>query len=648
MLNSNIAIESVNKINEKKKELEEYWDQFVNSNQKPDNLREKVYQSWKRSQNHGVNPHQKQSSIKLSDDKLAELIYHSKVYNVSQPILKELEKQTRGTKHLLTLCDNKGTIIYLQGDDKILNTAGDMNFIQGADWSEKTAGSNAIGTCIVTQQPIQFFSYEHYCKGVHPWTCSAAPIKDPLTGEMLGVFDLTGPNNFVQPHSLGLAQSISFLIQQNFAKVSYAVRQHLQDYYNDFVKRRQSGATIVLDAMLNVTIADQKSLPLLQIENWQQLWLDPQLGQLKTTLLNSKEKELEVHLTSLQLKVYIQIITLETESVGFLLHFEKNQNSQSSNPDRQGIWGKLVGQSKAFKHVIQQAQIAAPTGVSLLVTGETGTGKERFAQAIHQASLRHRSPFLAVNCGAIPEELMSSELFGYEPGAFTGGHPKGKKGKFEEANGGTLFLDEIGEMPLDSQVHLLRVLQEKEIVRLGSSHRVPIDVRIIAATNKKQNDLIDQGHLRADLYFRINVVALKLPPLRERKEDIASLINQFVRKSAKNLDKPVPTIDEQVFNFLYSYPWPGNIRELENAAEYAVLFCNNNHITISSFPEFLGNREETQTEQEAIETLTPLEQEEKQKIIQLLWETGDNVSEVARKCEIARTTLYRKMKKYKL
>lgn len=648
MMNSNIAIHSTLEINEKKKELESKWEHFVSQNRKPDKIRTKIYQSWKRSQEYGVNPYQMRSPVTLPDDKLTELLHKSQLYRISLPVLKELDTQIFGTEHLITLCDNNGRIIYLQGEHHILNKAEEMNFVQGADWSEKTAGSNAIGTCIATGQPIQIFAYEHYCEGVHPWVCSAAPIKDPLTGELLGVFDLTGLSDLAQPHSLGLAQNISTLIQQSFTKISYGIRHRLLECYDEAVKKWRSHSTILLDAMLNVVTSGSKCLSLLKIDDWGQLWLRTELEQLKTAILNSNEKELEVYLSSLQLNVYIQSITYESERIGFLLHLEKNEKRRPFPSVHPKNWGGIIGQSEAIKPIVQQAQIAAPTNVPILINGESGTGKERFAQAIHQASLRHRSPFIALNCGAIPKELMASELFGYEPGAFTGGDPKGKKGKFEEANGGTLLLDEIGEMPLDLQVHLLRVLQEREVVRLGSAHPIPIDVRIIAATNKNLNSLIDQGQFRTDLYFRLNVVEFKLPPLRERKEDIPSLCRYFVAKSAEKLGKPVPTIDEDVLSYFHHYHWPGNIRELENTIEYAVLFCNDDHITISSLPQSLQVRSKAQSQPVDSDTLTPLEQDERQKIVQLLAETRNNLSEVARRCGIARTTLYRKMKKYHL
>lgn len=648
MIRQNLAIHSTSEVYHKKKELESKWEHFIEENQEPSNIRTEVYHSWKRCQKYGVNPFQKHSPTILSDDMLDDIISNSQLYNVSLPILKELREQIKGTKHIITLCDNKGRIIYIDGDNDILRKAETMNFVKGAEWSEKKAGSNAIGTCIALESPIQIFAYEHYCEGVHPWVCSAAPIKDPLTGKLLGVIDLTGPSELAQPHSLGVAQNISVIIQRDFSQISRKDRQIILEKYNKVTNKRKEAATIALDEMLNVVTAGTECLSLLNIKEWKQLWNSLELQKLRSTLLNFNGKEHQVYLASLQLYVYIQNIIHEHKHIGFLLHLEKSKRVQPLQINNTDIWRSLIGKSNTYKEIIKQAQVVAPTNVPLLITGETGTGKERFAQAIHQASVRRESPLIALNCGAIPKELVASELFGYEPGAFTGGNPKGKKGKFEEAQGGTLFLDEIGEMPLEIQVHLLRALQEKEITRLGSSQAIPINVRIIAATNRNLNDLIAQGLFRKDLYFRLNVVELKLPPLRERTEDIPALCEHFTNIHAQKLKKPVPTIDEQVFSFLQQYQWPGNIRELENAMQYAVLFCENNHITISSLPDFLQVYGKQKGSKTTTKKLTPLEEQEKKQIVQLLTETKGNLSEIARQCGIARSTLYRKMRKYNL
>src|SRR5699024_4172217 len=415
---------------------------------------------------------------------------------------------------------------------------------------------------------------------------------------------------------MNLAQNVSNLIQMEMKEKSSHIRQKLLDHYENSLKKYQSNSVILLDAMLNVVLANSNCLSLLQISDWRQLWSQPEISQIKILIFNSNENELELdrYLPSLHLNIRIQSIVFESERIGYILHFEKKQKHTSSQLKYPEIWGDIIGQSEVFKRAIQKAQTSATTDMPILITGESGTGKEQFAQAIHKTSTRNQYPFLTINCGAIPKELISSELFGYEPGVFTGGNPKGKKGIFEKAEGGTLLLDEIGEMPPDLQVHLLRVLQEKEIVRLGSSQPIAIDVRIIAATNKNPDELIKQKELRTDLYFRLNVIDLKLPALRERKDDLPYLYNYFAVKSAKKLNKPVPTFDKQVISYFHNYHWPGNIRQLENTIDHAVLFCKNNHITLSSLPDSLQNLNKLQDQHESSEILTTLEQEEKQKI----------------------------------
>ncbi|WP_318246788.1 sigma-54-dependent Fis family transcriptional regulator [Bacillus norwichensis] len=640
-MNTYLALHSTDNLHVKMRELESQWGYFVSDKQKPVKVRQTIYQSWKRCEEYQVDPLQKQTSIIIDDQRLDETLSHSEMYKASLPIVESLHQQVQGTGHLITLADDKGTIIHLEGDQKIKQQAAEMSFIRGADWSEKAAGSNAIGTGLAVGHPIQIFSHEHYCEGVHPWICSAAPIKDPLTGKVLGIIDLTGPRQLVQPHSLSVVQNISKMIQHNFKTHSLKQRHQLQKFYEGFVNKWKSDSVIMLDEMLNIVHADPKCLFLLQIDHWKQLAAHQEFHHIRNSLLTNNEYEWELDVPSLQIKVFIQVIVQGSERIGYLLHLEKTNQIRNYT-----YWGRIIGNSQPMNQLIARAKIVAPTNVSILLTGESGTGKEVFARAIHKESSRSQSPFIAINCGAIPKELMASELFGYEPGAFTGGNPKGKAGRFEEADGGTLLLDEIGEMPLDLQVHLLRVLQEKEIVRLGTSRSKKVDVRIIAATNRNMRELIAERKFREDLYYRLNVVEFQLPSLRERKEDIPLLTRYYIIHYAKKHDKPVPTIGNEVLSLLNQYHWPGNIRELTNTIEYAVLFCSNNHITMDSLPDFF--RDSSQGLISEHHELTVLEQEEKNKIKQLIEETGGNLSEVARRCKIARTTLYRKIEKYQL
>ncbi|HHW37274.1 MAG TPA: sigma-54-dependent Fis family transcriptional regulator [Bacillales bacterium] len=645
MLLSNLAVYSVRNLHQKMKELEAAWEDFIVNKRKPKKIRPTIIESWKRCQNYSLNPWQKQTPVSISNENLSEIINSSYLYHASLPVLKDLYHQIEGTGHLITLSDEQGRIIFLNGSPHTLTKAEKMNFIQGANWSEEAAGSNAIGTSIVTGKPEQIFSFEHYCEGVHPWVCSASPIKDPLTGKVIGALDLTGPSDLAQPHSLSLVQNIATMIQHQLFNSSNRTRLYLHDCYEKERIKRKSKCVIILDEMLNIANGDPECRSLLQIQNWNELFLQPELQLLKASFLTNNEQEWEWYVASLQLTIYIQSLEFESKHVGFLLQLEKRSNHQPSSLKTTEAWRHLIGQSLSLKQVIKQSQIVAPTNVPILLTGESGTGKEVFANAIHKGSKRYDSPFIAINCGAIPKELIASELFGYEPGAFTGGKREGKKGKFEEANGGTLLLDEIGEMPFDLQVHLLRVLQEKEVVRLGSSKPISIDVRIIAATNKNLNDLITKEKFRSDLYYRLNVVELSLPSLRERKEDIDHLCHYFARTCANTHGKIVPEIDRQVLTIFHDYDWPGNIRELKNIIEYAVLFSEK-RITIDSLPKKF--HDQTKSLSNKNPQYSPIEQEEKLTIKQLLSETGGNLSEVARRCKIARSTLYRKMQKYQL
>src|SRR5690625_2188565 len=418
--------------------------------------------------------------------------------------------------------------------------------------------------------------------------------------------------------------------------------------YNKLKNKMTRSSIAVLNDKFHILKADQSCLTLLKINEWDDFWAHPKLSQIKEEIENNDINIIEQDIPSLNLKIIIEKIFLQDEHIGYSCILEKQivQSKEVQTSKANQKYG-IVSISPKINEIMKKVDIIANTNVPVLITGESGTGKEVLSSTIHKKSARNNEPYITVNCGAIPESLIASELFGYEPGAFTGGDPNGKKGKFEEANGGTILLDEIGEMPTDLQVHLLRVLQEKEVTRLGSAKPIPIDVRIIAATNQDIKQLINEKKFRSDLYYRLNVVQFHLPPLRERKEDIPVLSQYFVKQLAEKHDRNVPTIDNEVLTLFDQLKWRGNIRELQNILEFAVLFNHNDHITIKSLPEqLITNAKQNKKENAVDDQFTPLEREEKRKIEQLLRETNGNISEVARRCNIARTTLYRKMERY--
>jgi two-component system, NtrC family, response regulator HydG len=299
----------------------------------------------------------------------------------------------------------------------------------------------------------------------------------------------------------------------------------------------------------------------------------------------------------------------------------------------------LIGRSPAMKKVMELIEMVAPTEATVLITGESGTGKEVVARAIHNAGPRRYMPMVTIHCGALTETLLESELFGHEKGAFTGAQYR-KKGKFEVADGGSVFLDEISDISLKTQTDLLRVLQEKEIVRVGGNQQLKVDFRAIAATNKNLETLVKSGSFRPDLYYRLHVFCIDLPPLRDRREDIPLLVNHFLNKFCMATSRPVPGISAEAMEVLLRHDWPGNVRELENAVERALVIGRSSEIKPSDFSfQFQGD------EPRGGKTL---EDVERAHIERILRETQHNLSRAARILDIDRTTLYNKLRRYGL
>ncbi len=315
-------------------------------------------------------------------------------------------------------------------------------------------------------------------------------------------------------------------------------------------------------------------------------------------------------------------------------------------------WGEFIGSSLAMQKIYTLIQQVAPTKTGVLIQGETGTGKELVARAIHQASPRADSLFVAINCAAIPAEILEAELFGYSKGAFTGAK-KEHVGKFELADGGTLFLDEITEMDFSIQAKLLRVLQERTLERLGSNRTIAIDVRVITASNKDPRQAIEEKKLREDLFYRLNVFTIELPALRERQDDILPLANHFLKKHAADFGYQISEIESEVESYLSSYSWPGNVRELENVMERAIVLSEGKSIAIEHMPIDSGASkpalQQTRIIAEEVNNSglnTQVEQLEKQLIQQMLEETNNNKAAAAQRLKISERSLWYKIKKY--
>ena len=308
----------------------------------------------------------------------------------------------------------------------------------------------------------------------------------------------------------------------------------------------------------------------------------------------------------------------------------------------------IVGKSDAIAALKKEALLAAGNKSPVLITGESGTGKELFAQAIHQAGERKLHPFVRVNCAAIPRDLLESELFGYEKGAFTGALPDGKAGKFELAHQGTMFLDEIGDLPLEMQPKLLRVVEEKEFEHVGGNKVIRSDFRLITATNQALEDMLAAGRFRKDLYYRLNVIRLHIPPLRERPEDIVALSHHLLGQLAREADLPVPSIDADARRALAAYDWPGNVRELSSVLERSLASMDGDVIKLQDLPFHIYRRRRRQAAENGTSIRDVQHAAEKEAILFALESCGYNKSQAARRLGIHRTQLYKKMKKYAL
>lgn len=308
----------------------------------------------------------------------------------------------------------------------------------------------------------------------------------------------------------------------------------------------------------------------------------------------------------------------------------------------------IIGESQALKDIKEIAHKVSNGNTTILLQGESGTGKELFAQAIHNASNRASKPFIFINCGAIPRELVASELFGYVEGAFTGAKKGGHPGKFELADEGTIFLDEIGDMPLDTQANLLRVLETKSIVRVGGHNVIPTDVRVIAATHKDLKEEVKLGNFREDLFYRLNVMPIRTPSLRERKDDIKIFVEYFNRKFSEKMNKKVVPINQSFYRHMLNYDWPGNVRELQNVMQLVVnMVEEDEEISYRHLPQYMKKNILVPNKQKN-NNMKSLEEIEKEAIVNTLLNVKNNLAQAANILKIGRTTLYRKIEKYNL
>ncbi len=627
-----------------------------------------IYDSWKRSMQYGVDPFKKTNDIILDKNTLEQRIKkNQRLLDMVIPAMEDLYFTTKDSGFCIVIADNEGYILKRIGDKEELDFTGYSNFIEGANWSEQIMGTNAVGTVLALNKPIQVYGYEHYCKCACTSTCSAAPIHD-TDGNIIGVLDLTGPYKLVNSHTLGMVIAATRAIERTFQLRKTYREVKKVNLQKQAIMESISEGLIAIEGDGTIVHINQHAGDLLQtnyesclgknikeilpqdntyffdvITSGKRIYAESVV--IKTSI--GKKKKFLINCTPLKIEEKINNNSNDNNGAVIILYEMHNVVNKILKPKSNITFDSLIGESSNFQSVLEQAKMAADTDSNVLLLGESGVGKDLFAQAIHNASNRTNQTFIPINCAAIPRELISSELFGYDEGAFTGARRGGNPGKFELADQGTLFLDEIGEMPLDLQASLLRVLEEKSIIRLGGREYIPINVRLISATHKDLQEEIKKGNFRHDLFFRLRVISINIPALRERKGDIPILAEHFVRTFSSRFGKTINKIDPKVIDLLLNYDWPGNIRELSNVIEQTINLAHEKILTPDLLPPEL--LEITPTSSIPMWDKTPTKENvEEQLIRNYLIKFKNNKTEVAKALNISRSSLYRKMAKYNI
>lgn len=573
------------------------------------------------------------------------------------PFMEQMCNFVKGSNFFALLTDNEGCILNAIGDDEILTEAFEMKMIAGAYMDEENIGTNAMSIAINQLDPIQIVGEEHYIKSYHKWTCSAASIKDGK-GKIIGALNLTGYKEGAHLHTLGMVAAASNAIEQmmNAKKSNRTLtltKKHMETVLNSIPT-----GIISCDIDGNIKSINKKALEIygfseFEMKNSGMISLVDSWHSIKNSLYNGKVTQSEeVYLNTSKSRIQYSLSAYPmynsnediVEIVFVMEELKKVRKLAGKIMYGQAYYtfDKIISVSENFMKIIDYAKKIADSKSTVLIMGESGTGKELFAQSIHNYSNRMDEPFIAVNCGAIPRELIESELFGYEEGAFTGAKKGGYAGKFEMADEGTIFLDEIGEMPLDMQTKLLRVIEEGAISRIGGAKTINVNSRIIAATNRDLKLEVEKGNFRKDLYYRLNVVPLYLTPLRERREDIVPLVKYLMKAISARLDKHEVEIPEEYMRYLTNYDWPGNVRELENVLE---LMINTETIPSNIISNNCSSKEEFVTINDECYRIDFVE---KQHIIKVLKKFDNNITLASKALGVGRCTLYRKIKEYSI
>ncbi len=565
------------------------------------------------------------------------------------------------TGTVMVLTDQSGTILNLEGDMSTRGAAENVHLLSGANWSELACGTNAIGTALEVGQPVQIHSAEHYCAGIKRWSCSATVIRDPYDGSILGVVDVSGLSASYSRHSLALVVATAGRIENRLAKIELGIRYRLLEGCVDRLSGTSADGIIVFDRRGRAIKANGRASAALADLGIGEMAVAPD-GLASLSLSWKKGRRAPDERPEWMREEWLEPVIQNGEHIGAVLTLPGRRNVGSGRVSsavfscdaaEKGAFERVVGESPALLQAVGRAQQLAKSRVPVLLLGETGVGKDVFARCIHESGATRDAPFVALNCGGFSRELLTSELFGYTEGSFTGARRGGMIGKIEAADGGTLFLDEIGEMPIDLQPHFLRVLEEGEVYRLGENKPRKVNFRLIAATNRDLRKEIQAGRFRMDLFYRVAVTSINIPSLRERAADIPLLGDYYLRRLSLQHGLEPRVLSPGAIELLRQYGWPGNIREFRNVMESMLLTARGHVLTEADLPADLvttlaGDSPAALDVQGDERDLTCLENAERDAILRAIKGCRGNMTAVARELGIAKSTVYVKLKRFGL
>jgi sigma-54 dependent transcriptional regulator, acetoin dehydrogenase operon transcriptional activator AcoR len=644
------------------RQVERRWQQAVAAGTPADGVRGVVRDSWARSFSARVRPDLPGAPLVWPEDDLAAARERTGWLETALAAVDGRRGAYAAGGHVLTLFDADGRMLHAEGDARALDALEAINFRPGALWSEAVVGTNGPGTALATGGAVHIVGAEHFCEGWQGWHCAAVPVRDRVTGRVVGVVDVSGRREGAHPHALALVVALAAAVEERLVSREMEARVAVLRRFAELTARWPGDALVAVDRAGTVLGASRGAPAELHP-------LAPAAEALRHALAEAVaaadgDLPREVRLPfAPAARIVAHPVVDGGAPVGAVLVIAAASGAAAPAPRRPAPGAgtryslhDLIGETPALDEAHRLAVAAAANALPVLLLGESGTGKEMFAQGIHAASARSARPFVAVNCGAIPSELVESELFGYVGGAFSGARRDGSAGKFEAADGGTLFLDEVGDLPLAAQAALLRVLQEGEVTRVGATRSLPVDVRVIAATHRDVDASLRDGSLREDLYYRLGVLAIELPPLRERRDDVRRLAERFLAAAGAELGRTGHAYAPEVLDAFRAYPWPGNVRELRNVVWRAVALATSPIITLADLPAAVRGALEPAVAaavaaapgaDAAAPGADPAWARERERLVRAVERAG-SMAEAAAILGIGRSTLYRQLGRYGL